>query len=164
MVKENQTVIMAEPGKQQVLITREFDAPRELVFQAWTDPQLYVKWLSPKELSMRLEKFEPQTGGSWKYVLKDKTGNEFVFHGVFHEITFPERIVRTFEFEGQKGHAFLDSAKFEDLADDKTRVTIRYVFQTVEDRDGKIGSGMERGVHDSHERLDELLATELTKG
>lgn len=164
MIKEKMTVVTTEAGKQDVLIVREFNAPRELVFQAWTDQELYVKWMGPKEMSMTLEKFEPETGGSWKYIHRDKKGNEFVFHGVFHEIVFPEKIVQTFEFGGKKGHVALETIFFEDLADDKTRVTSHSVFQSQEDRDGMIGSGMESGIHDSYERLDELLATELTKG
>ncbi len=92
--------IIAEPGKQEIIITREFKAPRELVFEAFTDPKLYVKWLGPRDLTMTLETFEPRNGGSWRYIQKDQEGNEFVFHGVNHEVLAPERIIGTFEFEG----------------------------------------------------------------
>ncbi len=162
---KNKTVITAEPGKQEVVITREFDAPRELVFKAFTDPKLYVQWLGPRELTMTLEKFEPRNGGSWRYIHKDKAGNAYGFHGVNHEVTAPERIIGTFEFEGlsEKGHVALETARFEALPGNRTRVTAQSVFQSVADRDGMLQSGMERGVNDSHERLDELLAKELAK-
>ncbi len=156
---KNKTVITAEPGKQEVIITREFDAPRELVFKAYTDPKMYTQWLGPRELTMTLEKFEPKSGGSWRYIHKDKAGNAYGFHGVNHEVTAPERIIGTFEFEGlpDKGHVALETARFEALPGNRTRVTAQSVFQSVADRDGMIQSGMERGVNDSHERLDELL-------
>ncbi len=159
-VAKNKTKITAEPGKQEILITREFDVPRELVFKAHTDPKLYVKWLGPRELTMTLEKFEPKNGGSWRYIHKEKDGNEYAFHGVVHEITAPERIIQTFEFEGlpEKGHVALETARFEELPGNRTRVTSQSVFQSVADRDGMVQSGMERGVNDSYERLDELLA------
>jgi uncharacterized protein YndB with AHSA1/START domain len=160
MTKNNQTRITATPGKQEIFITREFDAPRELVFKAFTDPKLYIQWLGPRELVMTLEKFEPRNGGMWRYIHKDKDGNEYVFHGVNHEVTAPERIIGTFEFEGlpEKGHVILETARFEVLPGDRTKLTSQSVFQSVTDRDGMLQSGMERGVNDSYNRLDELLA------
>ena len=157
--KKNQTILTAEPGKQEVFITREFDAPRELVFKAYTDANLYVQWLGPRDLSMKLETFEPTSGGSWRYIHTDQHGNEFGFHGVNHEVLAPERIIGTFEFEGlpEAGHVVLETVRFEELPGSRTRVTTQSVFQSVGDRDGMIQSGMERGVLDSHERLDELL-------
>jgi uncharacterized protein YndB with AHSA1/START domain len=156
---KNQTVISAEPGKQELFITREFDAPRELVFRAHTDPDLYVQWLGPHGYSMKLETFEPRNGGSWRYISGDDEGNEYAFHGVFHEVT-PERMIQTFEFEGlpETGHVVLETLKMETLPRNRTRITIQSVFQSVEDRDGMIQSGMEIGVNDGYERLDELLA------
>jgi uncharacterized protein YndB with AHSA1/START domain len=157
--KKNKTVITAEPGKQELFITREFDAPRELVFKAFTDPELYVQWLGPRGLTMKLETFEPTSGGRWRYVQKDQHGNEFGFHGVNHEVLAPERIIGTFEFEGlpESGHVLLETIKFEALPGGRTRMTGQSVFQTVEDRDGMVAAGMESGVVDSYERLDEIL-------
>ncbi len=157
---KNRTKITAEPGKQEILITREFDALRELVFKAFTDPKLYIKWLGPRELVMTLEKFEPRNGGMWRYIHKDQEGNEFAFHGVNHEVTAPERIIGTFEFEGlpEKGHVILQTARFESLPGGRTKLTSQSVFQSVADRDGMLQSGMERGINDSYDRLDELLA------
>ena len=155
----NKTKIIAEPGKQEFFIIREFNAPRELVFKAFTDPELYVQWIGPRELETHLETFESKNGGSWRYIQKDPEGNEFAFHGVNHEVTAPERIIGTFEFEGlpEKGHVILQTAKFEALPGDRTKLTSQSVFQSVEDRDGMLMSGMEEGVNDSYNRLDELL-------
>jgi uncharacterized protein YndB with AHSA1/START domain len=157
--KKNQTVLSVEPGKQEIFITREFDAPRELVFKAYTDPKLYIQWLGPRGFNTKLDTFEPKSGGRWRYVQKDPAGNEFGFHGINHEVLAPERIIGTFEFEGlpESGHVVLETAKFEALPDGRTRVTTQSVFQSVGDRDAMVQSGMERGVVDSHERLDEVL-------
>ena len=153
------TKITAEPGKQEIIIEREFDALRELVFKAFTDPKLYVQWLGPRELTMTLETFEPGNGGSWRYIQKDADGNEYAFHGVNHEVLSPERIIGTFEFEGlpEKGHVILETARFEELSGNRTKLTSQSVFQSVVDRDGMLQSGMEEGVNDSYNRLDELL-------
>jgi uncharacterized protein YndB with AHSA1/START domain len=165
MTTKNQTKIKAEPGKQELFIIREFEAPRHLVFKAFTDPKLLVKWMGPKNLSMKIDKLESGSGGSWRFIHADGHGNEFGFHGVCHEETAPERLIRTFEFEGlpEKGHVALETVRFEGLAGDRTKVTIQSVFQSVTDRDGMVQSGMEEGVTDSHERLDELFEEEVIK-
>ena len=157
--KETRTSFIAEPGKQDVTITREFDAPRELVFKAFTDPALYVKWLGPRGYTMRLEKFEPRNGGCWRYIHKNPEGMEFGFHGVYHEVLPPELLIDTFEFEGlpERGHVSLETAKFEELPDEQTRLVIHSVFLSVADRDGMVSSGMEEGISDSMEKLTELL-------
>ena len=157
----NKTIITAEAGKQEIIIEREFEAPRELVFKAYTDPELYVKWLGPRDLTMKLEKFEPVSGGSWSYVSTDKDGNEYRFHGVNHEVLAPERIIGTFEFDGlpEAGHVIMETARFEELPNGRTKVWTQSVFQSVADRDGMVASGMEHGVVDSHDRLEELLPT-----
>jgi uncharacterized protein YndB with AHSA1/START domain len=158
-MKNKLTKITAEPGKQEIIIEREFDAPRELVFKTFTDPELYSQWLGPRELTMVLETFEPVNGGSWRYIQKDPDGNEYAFHGVNHEVLSPERIIGTFEFEGlpEKGHVVLETARFEELSGNRTKLTSQSVFQSVEDRDGMLQSGMEEGVNDSYDRLDRLL-------
>jgi uncharacterized protein YndB with AHSA1/START domain len=165
MVKNNETIITAEPGKQEINITREFDAPRELVFKAFTDPDLYIQWLGPRRLTMTLETFEPKNGGSWRYIHKEQNGNEYAFHGVYHEVTAPERIIQTFEFEGlpEKGHVTLDTANFEELPGGRTKLIMKSAFLSVADRDGMYHSGMEKGINDSYERLDKLLEQHLTK-
>jgi uncharacterized protein YndB with AHSA1/START domain len=157
--KNNKTAITAEPGKQEMLITREFDAPRALVFRAFTDPDLYVQWLGSQSFTMTLEAFEPRNGGRWRYLQKDQDGNEFGFHGVYHEVLAPQRIINTFEFEGlpERGHVLLETLTFEELPGERTRLTTHSVFQSVADRDGMLQSGMEEGMNESYERLAQLL-------
>ncbi len=154
---KNKLTVTAEPGKQEVFITREFDAPRELVYKAHTDPKLYVQWLGPHGYEMILEEFEPVNGGKYRYIHKDKDGNEYGFHGTFHEISI-DNMVQTFEFEGYPGHVSLDCMTLEELPGNRTRATIHSVFQSVSDRDGMVQNGMEKGVREGYERLDEILA------
>ncbi|CAN5142936.1 SRPBCC family protein [soil metagenome] len=160
MATKNQTKITAEPGKQELFITREFDAPRELVFKAFTDPALYVQWLGPTGYQMTLEQFEPWCGGSYKYFHSDNDGNAYAFHGTFHEVLAPERIIGTFEFDGmpEKGNVEFDTSKFTALPGDRTKLVIQAVYQSVQARDGMIRSGMERGITEGFNTLDEVLA------
>jgi len=153
-----ETKITAEPGMPQMVITREFEAPRELVFRAHTDPELLVQWLGPRALTMRIDRLDARDGGAWRYTHRDGEGNEYGFHGVYHGTPSPDGIVQTFEFEGAPGHVSLETITFEDHGG-RTLLRQNAVFQSVEDRDGMIQSGMETGVNDSMERLDELLAT-----
>ena len=158
MSSKNKTVVTAEPGRQEVIVTREFDAPRELVFKAHTDPELYKQWLGPRGYEMVLDVFEPHSGGRYRYIHKDQNGNEYGFHGVFHEIS-EERLIQTFEFEGlpEPGHVTLDTMRLESLPGDRTRITIQSLFQSVSDRDGMVQAGMEHGMREGYERLDEIL-------
>ncbi len=162
--KKNATTIIAETGKQEIFITREFDAPRDQVFKAFTDPKLIVQWLGPRDISMELETFEPRNGGSYRYA-HSRGGHTYYFRGVVHEVAAPERIIQTFEFEGlpEKGHVALETTRLEALPGGRTKVTTHSVFQSVADRDGMMQSGMERGVNDSHARLDELFEKESVK-
>ena len=153
----SKTQITADPGTPQLIVSREFDAPRDLVFRAYTDPELLVQWLGPRDLALIVDRYDARDGGAWRYVHKDANGNEYGFHGVFHGTPSPEAIVQTFEFEGVPGHVKLDTTTLQ-VRDGKTLVRTVSSFQSVEDRDGMVASGMERGVHDSNERLDELLA------
>ena len=105
---------------------------------------------------MILETFEPVSGGGYRYIHKDQDGNEYGFRGAFHEMSV-ERMVQTFEFEGYAGHVSLDSMTLEELPGNRTKVTIHSVFQSVSDRDGMIQNGMEKGMREGYERLDELL-------
>ncbi len=157
--QKNQTLITAEPGRLDVFVTREFDAPRELVFKAHTDPNLFAQWIGPRGLSTTLEAFEPVSGGNWRFTQKDQDGNEYSFHGVFHEVS-PERVIQTFEFDGlpESGHVALETMTLEALPNGRTKLTNQSIFQSVVDRDGMIQSGMEQGVSEGYERLDEVLA------
>lgn len=153
------TTVVAEPGKQEMLITREFDAPRELVFKAVTDPELISQWWGPRDLSTEVDKMDVRPGGQWRFINRDAQGNEYAFHGVYHEVLAPERVIDTFEFEGlpESGHVTLETMRLEALPGGKTRLTTQSVFQSVADRDGMLQSGMEEGVNDSYDRLEELL-------
>jgi len=153
----SKTEITAEPGIPMIIITREFDAPRELVFRTHTDPDLLVQWLGPRDLATAVDRYEVRNGGTWRYVQTDAEGNAYGFHGVFHGDPSPDATVQTFEFEGAPGHVCLQSATFAER-DSKTLMRTVSSFQSVEDRDAMVASGMERGVHDSGERLAELLA------
>ena len=160
-MSKNKTTITAEPGRQELFITREFDAPRELVFRAYTEPEIYAQWLGPNGLTTTFEVFEPVSGGKYRFIQKDQDGNEFSFHGVTHEVLAPERIIGTFEFDGlpETGHVVLETTRFEAIAGDRTRIMSQSVFQSVADRDGMVQSGMEHGVVEGYERLDEILET-----
>ncbi len=151
------TQIIAEPGVPQIVITREFKAPRELLFRAHVDPDLLVLWLGPRRLTTVIERYDVRDGGTWRYINRDADGNEYAFHGVFHGTSSPENgIVQTFEFEGAPGHVALDTLTFEER-DGKTLVRTNSIFQSVEDRDAMVASGMDEGINDSKERLDDLL-------
>jgi uncharacterized protein YndB with AHSA1/START domain len=153
------TTISAEPGKQEIAITREFDAPRELVFKACTDPKLIPQWWGPRYLSTEVDKMDVRPGGQWRFINRNAEGNEYAFHGVYHEILAPERIIDTFEFEGlpETGHVALETMKLEELPGGRTSLTTQSIFQSVADRDGALQSGMEEGVKDTYDRLAELL-------
>lgn len=156
---KNKMILSAEPGKQELFITREFDAPRELVFKAITDPELYVQWFGPRYLTTTIDVFEPVSGGRWRSIQRDAQGNEYAFHGVYHEVLAPERIISTFEFEGlpESGHVVMETMRLEALPGGRTRLRGQSVFQSVADRDEMIQSGMEGGAAQSYERLDEIL-------
>lgn len=151
--------VSAEPGKQEILVTREFDAPRELVFKAYTDPKLVPQWWGPRRLSTRVDKMDVRPGGQWRFINRDAEGNEYAFHGVYHEILAPERIIDTFEFEGlpETGHVTLETMKLEELPGGRTRLTVQSVFQSVADRDGMLQTDMEDGMNETYDRLAEIM-------
>jgi uncharacterized protein YndB with AHSA1/START domain len=161
MASKNKTTIIAEKGKQEFFIEREFEAPRELVFKAFSDPDLLVQWLGPNALKMKIDKYDNRSGGSYRFIHLDEKGNEYGFNGVIHEVTAPVRMIRTFEFEGlpERGHVSLETAIFENLPNGRTRLKIHSVFKSVADRDGMISSGMEGGMNEGLAKLDTLLET-----
>jgi uncharacterized protein YndB with AHSA1/START domain len=165
MMAKKVTKIIAEPGKQEFFIEREFDAPRDLVFKAHTDPELYPQWLGPRGFSTKMEEFEPRPGGMWRFVQKDEKGNEYRFHGVYHEVLAPERIIGTFEFDElpEKGHVSLEVSRFEELPGNRTKMVSQSIYMSAADRDGMLQNGMEEGVNEGYERLDELLEKMMVK-
>jgi uncharacterized protein YndB with AHSA1/START domain len=150
--------LIAEPGTQAITMTRAFDAPRDRVYRAFTDPKAIPQWWGPRALTTTVEKMDVKLGGVWRYIQHDAGGNEFAFHGVYHAAVAPERLVYTFEFEGMPGHVMLETITFEER-DGKTYLTDISVFQSTEDRDGMIASGMEGGAEESMDRLGEYLRT-----
>ncbi len=148
--------LIAEPGKPEIITSRVFDAPRELVFKVSNDPELIPKWWGPRYLTTTVDKMELKPGGIWRFVQSDPQGNVYAFYGVYHAIEAPARAVCTFEFEGMPGHVVLQTTTLEEQ-DGKTLLTVQSVYQSVEDRDGMIQSGMESGEAESYERLSELL-------
>ena len=146
-----------EPGKQEIVITKIYNAPRELVFKVYTDPSLVSKWWGPRRFATIVDKMDVRPGGIWRFINKDKDGTEYAFHGFYHEVSSPERLVYTFEFEGMPGHVSFETVMLEEQ-DGKTKVTDKVVFQTVEDRDMMVKTGMEEGATESMERFSEVLA------
>jgi uncharacterized protein YndB with AHSA1/START domain len=149
--------ITAEPGVPQVLTTRTFEAPRDLVFRAFTEPELLVQWLGPRRYTMTVERYDLRDGGSWRYVHADDAGNAFGFHGVFHGEPSPDGFVQTFEFEGAPGNVSMDTLTLEEH-DGRTTVRTNSVFQSVEARDAMVQAGMAEGMSEGYDRLDGLVA------
>jgi uncharacterized protein YndB with AHSA1/START domain len=160
MKTKHDTTIIAEKGKQDAFIIREFDAPREMVFEAHSDPKLLAQWLGPDSREIKIEHYDSRSGGSYRYsVCNDKGKVIASFNGAIHEVTAPERIIQTFEFEGlpERGHVTLDTTLFEELPGNRTKLTIHSVCRSVADRDAMMESGMEQGINEGYRKLDELL-------
>ena len=153
------TQITAEAGGQEIVITREFDAPPELLFRANTEPALLSQWMGPRRLAMEVDTYDVRDGGQWRFVHRAADGTGYGFRGVFHGTPSLDGIVRTFEFEGAPGHVSLETLAFEDLGNGRTRLRASAVFQSGQARDAMVESGMETGVNEGYERLDELLSS-----
>jgi uncharacterized protein YndB with AHSA1/START domain len=151
------TRIEADPEVPLIRITREFDAPPNRVFRAHTDPDLVVQWLGPRGLEMRIDHYDCRPGGSYRYVHSDANG-EYAFRGCFHDVRPDELIVQTFTFEGVPDGVALEKLVLEDLGDGRTRLTTTSLCDSFADRDAMLASGMEVGVVQGYERLDEVLA------
>jgi uncharacterized protein YndB with AHSA1/START domain len=150
--------LVAEPGQHNLTMWRDFNAPRERVFRALTDPTLIPRWWGPKDTTTLVDKMEVRKGGIWRYVQRDADGSENGFNGVYHDITSPERMIYTFEWEGLPGHVLLETVTLTER-NGVTTITDASVFQSIEDRDGMIQSGMERGASETWDRFEELLKT-----
>jgi uncharacterized protein YndB with AHSA1/START domain len=153
----HETQIAADPDVPLIRITREFDAPASKVFRAHTDPELVVRWMGPRGLEMSIDHYDCRTGGSYRYVHR-QDGEEYGFHGCFHEVRPDELIVQTFTFEGMPDGVALEKLVLEDLGDGRTRLTATSLCDSFADRDAMLSSGMDVGVREGYERLDEVLA------
>lgn len=153
----HETQIISDPDVPLVRIIREFDAPREKVFQAHVDPELVTRWLGPRRVEMRIDHWDCRTGGSYRF-LHTSDGIEHGFHGCFHEVRAPELIVQTFTYEGFPDGVALEKLVLEDLGDGRTRLVATSLVDSFEGRDAFVASGMDEGIREGYERLDELLA------
>jgi uncharacterized protein YndB with AHSA1/START domain len=155
---KHETEIIADPDLPTVEIIREFDAPVERVYRAWTDPDLVSRWMGPRSIGMTIEKWDCRTGGEYRYTAT-RDGEEIAhFYGSFHQVRGHERLVQTFGFDEMPDAVSLDTATFHDLGDGRTRVVILSVVYSMEARAGMLASGMDVGVNEGFEKLDELLA------
>ena len=152
----NQTSIVVDPNLPTVQIIREFDAPVADVWRAHTDPELYAQWIGPRSIDTKIENWDCRTGGSWRYV-GSRDEDEFGFYGSFHEVRPEELIVQTFTYEGFRDGVSLETLAFEDLGGGRCRLTALSLVDTIEGRDAFVASGMESGVIEGYEQLDELL-------
>lgn len=153
----HRTTVTADPALPTIVVSREFDAPPDRVFRAYTEPELVVQWLGPRRLRMEVQEYDARTHGAYRFVHVTPEGARHGFHGTFHEVRPAERIVQTFTWDGQPDGVSLDTVVFEDLGG-RTRVTTTSLVATMQARDGILASGMEGGLSEGYERLDELLA------
>ncbi len=151
--------VTAEPGTPFIDATREFDHPIAKLWRAFTEPELMARWIGPRQYRVEQVELDARAGGHYRYVHVGEQGQSFGFRGVIHSVEEQRSITQTFEFEGLPGHVSLERARFTDLGDGRTRLELHSVFQSVEDRDGIIASGMQAGMSESYDRLSELLSS-----
>lgn len=156
MASSTGTTKVTLPSDREILITREFDAPRDLVFKAMTDPKLISRWWGPRKYATVVDKMDVRPGGAWRFIMREPDGKESGFRGEYREVVPPERIVQTFEWEPMTGHISVDTATLTER-DGRTLLTVRSLFASKEDRDGMVQSGMETGLRETHDRFAELL-------
>ena len=154
---KHETEIVVDQDVPLVRIVREFDAPPAKVFRAHTDPELFARWMGPRSTRTRVDHFDCRTGGSYRYVhISD--GNEYGFHGSFHEVRPNELIVQTFTYDGEPDGVALETLRFEDLGDGRTRLHAQSLVDSFAGRDQWLASGMETGVEQGYAKLDDLIA------
>ncbi|MEO6711862.1 MAG: SRPBCC family protein [Mycobacteriales bacterium] len=154
---KHETEIIVDPKVPLVRIIREFDAAPEKVFRAHTDPELFAQWIGPRGMDCRTESYDCRTGGAWRYYMT-REGEEYGFRGSFHEVRPNELIVQTFSFDGFPDSVALERLVLTDLGDGRTRLEATSLCDSFEGRDAFIASGMETGVIEGYQKLDELLA------
>lgn len=153
-----ETVISADPKVPMIKIVREFDAPREKVLRAHTDPDILKQWIGPRDCVVTIDHFHCHTGGSWRYLISDCSGKEQGFHGSFHEVRPTGVVVQTFTWEGMPDGVALERLTLEDLGNGRTRLVATSLVESFEARDAILASGMDTGVRDGYEKLDAILA------
>jgi uncharacterized protein YndB with AHSA1/START domain len=151
------TQITAEPAVPQLVVTSEFAAPRDLLFRVYTDPELLAQWLGPRGLTVTIDHLDPRHGGTWRYIGSDADGGKYAFRGVFHGVPSPGGIVQTVESEHMPGHVCLQTVTFTER-EGTTMVTQNTIYQSAQDRDRVLRYDMAEDIHESIERLEQLLA------
>lgn len=159
-VEMSKNELVIEREQLAVSMSRVFDAPRDLVWKACTDATLLPQWWGPRALTTVVERMDLRVGGVWRFIQTNAEGNEFAFNGVFKEVKPPERLVYTFEYEPMAGHISVDAITLEELPDGRTKMISRSTFDSLEDLEGLLQSGMEEGATETWDRLEELLARE----
>jgi uncharacterized protein YndB with AHSA1/START domain len=157
MATANSTLKVTLPTDREILTTREFDAPRDVVFKAMTNPDLISRWWGPRRYTTTVDKMDVRPGGAWRFIMREPDGRETGFRGEYREVVPPERIVQTFEWEPMAGHVSVETATLTER-DGRTLLTVRSLFSSKEDRDGMIESGMEKGQAETYDRFAEVLA------
>ena len=157
------TLTVSTPSDREIVMSRVFDAPRELVFEAHSSCEHMSNWWGPRKYEVASCEIDFRPGGKWRVVHRGPDGEEHGFRGEFREIVRPQRIVWTFEYEGMPGHISVDTLTLEEH-EGKTTVRATSVLDTVEDRDGMLESGMESGAAESYDRLDEYLEVLKARG
>lgn len=147
---------VSTPSDREVRLERIFDAPRERVWKAMTDPELLAQWWG-RGNRLVIERMEVERGGHWR-VVEHAPDGVHGFEGRYREVTPPERFVRTFDWDGMPGYVVVDSTTLEDLGDGRTRLVSTSLFHTIEERDGMLRSGMTEGANQSYDALDRVLA------
>ena len=153
-----EVTITADPTVPLVRIVREFDAPPDKVFRAHADPELTVRWMGPRAVTMKVESWDFRTGGSYRYSVIDSDGNPQSFRGSFHEVRPGATIIQTFTWEGMPDGVALERLDLEDIGGGRTRLTATSLVDSMEGRDAMMMSGMDVGIREGYEKLDELLA------
>jgi uncharacterized protein YndB with AHSA1/START domain len=151
-----EALIEADPKLPMIRITRDFAATPEQLFRAHTDPKLFAQWIGPSSLGTRIDYWDARSGGSWRFV-STRDGEEYGFHGCFHEVS-KDRLVQTFTYEGYPDGVALETLRFEDLGDGRTRLHVTSLTDSFEGRDAWLASGMEVGVNEGYAKLDGMLS------
>ncbi|OGO35570.1 MAG: hypothetical protein A2W35_10825 [Chloroflexi bacterium RBG_16_57_11] len=155
----NKNNLVVDRSARSYTMSRVFSAPRELVWKASTDPELMPKWWGPSYLTTVVDKMDLKVGGVWRMIQTDSQGNVYAFNGIYKEIDPPSRLSMTFEFEPMAGHISTETLVFEELPGGRTKIIATTTFNTLEDLEGMLQSGMESGAVESWDRLEELLET-----
>ena len=146
------TKIHAEDGRQELVITREFDLPLELLFKAYVEPEIVEQWMGTKVL-----KLENKKHGSWEFVTTDPKGNKYGFNGVIHEFSLNKKITRTFEMENSPFPVQLEFLEFEPLTDDTSKLTMHIVYKSAALRDQMLQLPFAQGINMAHNRLQDVV-------